>query len=249
MLGSTEPVFTQRADGGSAEVCCCPRGRGAREGPGDGIGFLVLPRPGNTATSPCQHKPLGKRGSAGSRGRAGEPRLQLNVGLSSGAMALAGSQGCVVPPAWRKPPGGVSPSPCFVQQQTRLPPAPCRGAVPLAHRARRSPAALLGERPRGSRHCWMSKPSVAPCQRPRRGDKPGEASQKWEAMRQCPKRCVSSRPTASAVIWERWQAAGGWRLFARGGEITPSTRAVRCSSFPATGRVGKQRLRVTKGPS
>lgn len=137
MLGSTELVFTQCADGGSAEVCCCPRGRRAREGPGDGIGFLVLPRPGNGATSPCQHKPLGKRGSAWSRGRAGEPRLQLNVGPSSRAMALAGSQGCFVPPAWRrKPLVGVSPSPWFVRQQTRLPPAPCRwltglGAPPL----------------------------------------------------------------------------------------------------------------------
>lgn len=144
MLGSTEPVFTQRADGGSAEVCCCPRGRGAREGPGDGIGFLVLPRPGNAATSPCQHKPLGKRGSAGSRGRAGEPRLQLNVGLSSGAMALAGSQGCFVPPARRKPPGGGLPIPLLCPAADPAPSCP----VPRG-RAAGSPRSALPRCPPG----------------------------------------------------------------------------------------------------
>lgn len=49
-------------DGGSApRRCAVPVAAGLREGPGDGIGFLVLPRAGNTATSPCRHRPLGRQ--------------------------------------------------------------------------------------------------------------------------------------------------------------------------------------------
>lgn len=63
VLGITEREFTQpwrqRLCGGV--VRRCPRGRRGREGPGDGITFLLLPPPGKDATSPCQHRPLGKR--------------------------------------------------------------------------------------------------------------------------------------------------------------------------------------------
>lgn len=52
VLGIAERVFTQprrrRLCGG---VRRCPRGRRGREGPGDGIAFLLLPRPGKEATS------------------------------------------------------------------------------------------------------------------------------------------------------------------------------------------------------
>lgn len=58
----------------------------------------------------------GKAWKRAARGRAGEPRLQLNAGQSSGAVVLAGPRGCFVPPARRKPPAAVSPSPCFAQQ-------------------------------------------------------------------------------------------------------------------------------------
>lgn len=61
VLGIPERVFTQpwrrRLCGG---VRRCPCGWRGREGPGDGIAFLLLPLPGKEATFSCQYRPLGR---------------------------------------------------------------------------------------------------------------------------------------------------------------------------------------------
>lgn len=230
VLGITERVFTQprrqRLCGG---VRCCPHGRRGREGPGDGIAFLLLPRPGKGATSPCQHRSLGKRadvcvssgtwaceqavlraqswdGAAHSQKTevfsARRPSLFLPlcipILLASGtgftSSLSPGSSGihsescphrlavcfptCNLCPGTRPLPVPV-PVPCSCPMAS-----PCR--VMLLSQCSMGFSAFpeLGMCSREFQwHHLMSKRGTAPCQRPRRGDKPGEASEKWEAMK------------------------------------------------------------------
>lgn len=54
-------VYPAMEMAGCGGVWRCPGGRRGREGPRDAIAFLLLLQPGKDATSPCQHRPLGKR--------------------------------------------------------------------------------------------------------------------------------------------------------------------------------------------
>lgn len=141
-------------DGGSApRRCAVPVAAGLREGPGDGIGFLVLPRAGNAATSPCRHRPLGR---------------QANVCV----LWACGRAGC----AWLleatsplcTPLHTLSPSSRLPQRQSHLLDGavlcPSRLGVPAGF------GALCDER---TQHGRLPAP----------GATPGEAAQKWEAMK------------------------------------------------------------------